>query len=181
MEIIYKKVNELIPYENNPRLNDEAVEYVKNSIKEFGFKVPVVIDKDNVIIAGHTRIKASKELGIKDIPCIIADDLTEEQVKAFRLADNKVSEKSVWNWEMLNQELNDILNIDMTKFDFGIDLDEPLEDELDEDENNIELKEYQVKLKFKDTKDFKKIEDELRSFINENYKDVDVSVNGGYI
>ena len=82
---------------------------------------------------------------------------------------------------MLNQELNDILNIDMTEFDFGIDLDEPLEDELDEDENNIELKEYQVKLKFKDTKDFKKIEDELRSFINENYKDVDVSVNGGYI
>ena len=181
MEIIYKNINELIPYENNPRLNDEAVEYVKNSIKEFGFKVPVVIDKDNVIIAGHTRIKASKELGIKDIPCIIADDLTEEQVKAFRLADNKVSEKSVWNWEMLNQELNDILIIDMTKFDFGIDLDEPLEDELDEDENNIELKEYQVKLKFKDTKDFKKIEDELRSFINENYKDVDVSVNGGYI
>ena len=181
MEIVYKNIDELIPYENNPRLNDEAVEYVKNSIKEFGFKVPVVIDKDNVIISGHTRIKASKELGIKDIPCIIADDLTEEQVKAFRLADNKVAEKSVWNWEMLNQELNDILNIDMTEFDFGIDLDEPLEDELDEDENNIELKEYQVKLKFKDTKDFKKIEDELRSFINENYKDVDVSVNGGYI
>lgn len=181
MEIIYKNIDELIPYDNNPRINDEAVEYVKNSIKEFGFKVPVVIDKDNVIIAGHTRIKASKELGIKDIPCIIADDLTEEQVKAFRLADNKVAEKSVWNWEMLNQELNDILNIDMTEFDFGIDLDEPLEDELDEDENNIELKEYQVKLKFKDTKDFKKIEDELRSFINENYKDVDVSVNGGYI
>ena len=181
MEIVYKNIDELIPYENNPRLNDEAVEYVKNSIKEFGFKVPVVIDKDNVIISGHTRIKASKELGIKDIPCIIADDLTEEQVKAFRLADNKVAEKSVWNWEMLNQELNDILNIDMTEFDFGIDLDEPLEDELDEDENNIELKEYQVKLKFKDTKDFKKIEDELRSFINENYKDVNVSVNGGYI
>lgn len=181
MEIVYKNIDELIPYENNPRINDEAVEYVKNSIKEFGFKVPIVIDKDNIIIAGHTRIKASKELGIKDIPCIIADDLTEEQVKAFRLADNKVSEKSVWNWEMLNQELNDILNIDMTEFDFGIDLDEPLEDELDEDENNIELKEYQVKLKFKDTKDFKKIEDELRSFINENYKDVDVSVNGGYI
>ena len=95
MEIIYKNINDLIPYENNPRLNDEAVEYVKNSIKEFGFKVPIVIDKDNVIIAGHTRIKASKELGIKDIPCIIADDLTEEQVKAFRLADNKVAEKSM--------------------------------------------------------------------------------------
>ena len=120
MEIIYKNIDELIPYENNPRLNDEAVEYVKNSIKEFGFKVPIVIDKDNVIIAGHTRIKASKELGIKDIPCIIADDLTEEQVKAFRLADNKVSEKSMWDYTKLDEELNNILDIDMSLFDFDI-------------------------------------------------------------
>ena len=120
MEIIYKNINELIPYENNPRLNDEAVEYVKNSIKEFGFKVPVVIDKDNVIIAGHTRIKASKELGIKDIPCIIADDLTEEQVKAFRLADNKVAEKSMWDYTKLDEELDSILDIDMSMFDFNI-------------------------------------------------------------
>ena len=119
MEIIYKKVNELVPYENNPRINDEAVEYVKNSISEFGFKVPVVIDKDNVIIAGHTRIKASKELGIKDIPCIIADDLTEEQVKAFRLADNKVAEKSMWNYQKLDEELDNILDIDMSMFDFN--------------------------------------------------------------
>lgn len=120
MEIIYKNIDELIPYENNPRLNDEAVEYVKNSIKEFGFKVPIVIDKDNVIIAGHTRIKASKELGIKDIPCIIADDLTEEQVKAFRLADNKVAEKSVWDYTKLDEELDGILDIDMSLFDFDI-------------------------------------------------------------
>lgn len=120
MEIVYKKVNDLIPYENNPRINDEAIEYVKNSIKEFGFKVPVVIDKDNVIIAGHTRIKASKELGIKDIPCIIADDLTEEQVKAFRLADNKVAEKSMWDYTKLDEELDNILDIDMSMFDFNI-------------------------------------------------------------
>lgn len=120
MEIIYKNINELIPYDNNPRINDEAVEYVKNSIKEFGFKVPIVIDKDNVIIAGHTRIKASKELGIKDIPCIIADDLTEEQVKAFRLADNKVAEKSLWDYSKLDEELDSILNIDMSLFDFDI-------------------------------------------------------------
>lgn len=120
MEIIYKNIDELIPYENNPRLNDEAVEYVKNSIKEFGFKVPIVIDKDNVIIAGHTRIKASKELGIKDIPCIIADDLTEEQVKAFRLADNKVSEKSQWDFSKLDEELDSILDIDMSMFNFDI-------------------------------------------------------------
>ena len=120
MEIVYKKVNDLIPYENNPRINDEAVEYVKNSIKEFGFKVPVVIDKDNVIIAGHTRIKASKELGIKDIPCIIADDLTEGQVKAFRLADNKVSEFSQWDYVLLDEELQ---NIDLSMNDFGFDTD----------------------------------------------------------
>ena len=119
MEIIYKNIDELIPYKNNPRLNDEAVEYVKNSIKEFGFKVPIVIDKDNVIIAGHTRIKASKELGIKDIPCIIADDLTEEQVKAFRLVDNKVSEKSLWDYSKLDEELDSILDIDMSVFDFN--------------------------------------------------------------
>ena len=119
MEIIYKNIDELIPYDNNPRINDEAVEYVKNSIKEFGFKVPVVIDKDNVIIAGHTRIKASKELGIKDIPCIIADDLTEEQVKAFRLADNKVAEKSMWDYTKLDEELDSILDIDMSVFDFN--------------------------------------------------------------
>ena len=101
MEIINKKIEDLIPYHNNPRLNDEAVEYVKNSIKEFGFKVPMVIDKNNVIVAGHTRYKASKELGLKEVPCIIADDLTDEQIKAFRLADNKVSEKAEWDFNML--------------------------------------------------------------------------------
>jgi ParB-like chromosome segregation protein Spo0J len=143
MEIIYKKIDELIPYKNNPRFNDEAVEYVKNSIKEFGFKVPIVIDKDNVIIAGHTRIKASKELGIKDIPCIIADDLTEEQVKAFRLADNKVSEKSMWDYSKLDEELNSIIDIDMSMFDFNLpNLDDIEENDLEEPE----LKDNDTKL-----------------------------------
>ncbi len=94
MKIEYKKIDDLKPYENNPRFNDDAVEYVANSIKEFGFKVPIVIDKDNVIVAGHTRYKASMELGLEEVPCIVADDLTDEQVKAFRLADNKVGEKA---------------------------------------------------------------------------------------
>lgn len=134
MEIVYKKANELIPYENNPRINDEAVEYVKNSIKEFGFKVPIVVDKSNVIIAGHTRLKASLELGLKEVPCIIADDLSEEQIKAFRLADNKVSEKSMWDFDKLDEELDNILNIDMSLFDFDLDkdiqeLDEGFEEE----------------------------------------------------
>ncbi len=120
MEIVYKKVNDLIPYENNPRINDEAVEYVKNSIKEFGFKVPIIIDKNNVIVAGHTRLKASLELGLEEVPCIIADDLTEEQIKALRLADNKVGEKSLWDYDLLNVEIDSITNIDMSLFDFDI-------------------------------------------------------------
>ena len=118
MEIINKKLEELKPYENNPRFNDEAVEYVANSIKNFGFKVPIIVDKNNVIVAGHTRYKASMELGLKEVPCIIADDLTDEQIKAFRLADNKVSEKAQWNFELLDEELDDIFNINMDDFGF---------------------------------------------------------------
>ena len=110
MEIINKKIDELKPYENNPRFNDDAVEYVAKSIKEFGFKVPIIIDKNNVIVAGHTRYKASLELGLEKVPCIVADDLSDEQVKAFRLADNKVSEKADWNFELLDDELKDIFN-----------------------------------------------------------------------
>lgn len=121
MEIITKKISEIIPYENNPRKNDEAVEYVANSIKEFGFKVPIIIDKNNVMVAGHTRIKAAERLGIEEIPCIMADDLTDEQIKAFRLADNKVGEIAEWDLEMLDIELLDI-DIDMT--DFGFELEE---------------------------------------------------------
>ena len=91
MQIVYKKIEELKPYKNNPRKNDEAVPYVAESIKQFGFKVPIIIDNNNEIIAGHTRYKASIKLEMKEVPCIIADDLTEEQIKAFRLADNKVA------------------------------------------------------------------------------------------
>ena len=134
MEIITRKINELVPYKNNPRYNDDAVEYVKNSIKEFGFKVPIVIDKNNEIIAGHTRYKASIELGLNEVPCIVADDLNEEQIKAFRLVDNKVSEKASWNFELLDEELKN-LDLDMSEYGF-----ETLEDiDLDSffEENNI--------------------------------------------
>ena len=117
MNIQNRKISELIPYENNPRINDKAVEYVKNSIAEFGFKVPIVIDKNNVIVCGHTRWKASKELGLKEVPCIIADDLSDEQIKAFRLADNKVSEIAEWDLELLDNELSEI-DLDMEQFDF---------------------------------------------------------------
>lgn len=123
MQIVYKKIEELKPYENNPRFNDDAVEYVANSIKEFGFKVPMIIDKNNEIVAGHTRYKASLQLGLKKVPCIVADDLTDEQIKAFRLADNKVGEKSQWNYDLLDEELADIVDIDMSEFDFDVILD----------------------------------------------------------
>ena len=117
MKIVNKKVEELKPYVNNPRFNDDAVEYVANSIKEFGFKVPIVIDKNNEIVAGHTRYKASLALGLDEVPCIVADDLNEEQIKAFRLADNKVNEKAKWDFNMLGEELAE-LDIDMEQFGF---------------------------------------------------------------
>lgn len=118
LKVIYKNIDELIPYKNNPRKNDNAVEYVKNSIKDFGFKVPVVISKDNIVVAGHTRLKASKELGINKIPCIIADDLTDEQIKAFRLADNKVSEFSEWDFDLLDEELKGLTGYNYSQFGF---------------------------------------------------------------
>lgn len=136
MEIKNIKLDELIPYEKNPRLNDKAVKYVAESIKEFGFKVPIVIDKNNVIVAGHTRYKASIELGLTEVPCIVADDLTEEQVKAFRLADNKVGEIAEWDFNLLAEELQGIDDLDMEAFGFEM----PKNDEeVEEDEYEVEL------------------------------------------
>lgn len=120
MNIIDKKLADLTPYENNPRKNDEAVKYVAESIKRFGFKVPLVIDKNGVIVAGHTRFKAAESLGIEEVPCIVADDLDEKQIKAFRLADNKVSEFATWDFELLNEELDDLFDFDMEGFGFAI-------------------------------------------------------------
>lgn len=117
LKIVYKKLDDLKPYENNPRLNDGAVDAVAKSIEEFGFKVPIVIDKDGVIVAGHTRLKAAKQLQIDEVPCIIADDLSSEELKAFRLADNKVSELAEWDFDKLEAELTDI-DFDMSYFGF---------------------------------------------------------------
>lgn len=135
MQIVEIDVKNIKPYENNPRVNDNAVEYVLNSIKEFGFKVPVVIDKDNTIICGHTRYKAALKLKLKKIPCVIADELTEEQIKAFRLIDNKTQEISEWDYNKIGIELESIENIDMKLMGFADFLDqdeieEPLEKKL---------------------------------------------------
>lgn len=140
MEIVEKKVSELKAYENNPRKNDNAVEAVANSIKEFGFKVPIVIDGNNIIVCGHTRLKAAMKLGMETVPCIIANDLTDEQIKAFRLADNKTAELATWDFSKLFDEIQGI-NLDMTDFGFpntdqmleGIFEEEEFEEEKEED------------------------------------------------
>ena len=145
MNIINMKVEELIPYINNPRNNENAVDKVASRIAEFGFKNPIVIDKNNVVINGHTRLLASKKLGLKEVPVIVADDLTEAQVKAFRIADNKTSEYATWDNELLKIEL------DMLKdLDFDLEL--------------TALKEYEIDslyLKFDDFDDLEDAEDDL--------------------
>lgn len=125
MKIVEKRLDEIKPYEKNPRRNDEAVEYVANSLREFGWKQPIVIDKNGVIVAGHTRYKAALSLGWTTAPCLVADDLTPEQVKAYRLADNKVAEASEWNMELLDAELAEIMDAlpEFDMADFGFDLD----------------------------------------------------------
>lgn len=129
MNIIDININDIKEYENNPRHNENAVKPVANSIKEFGFKVPIILDKDNVIVAGHTRLKAAKQLGLEKVPCLIADDLTEEQVNAFRLADNKVGEIAEWDFTKLEEELMNINNIDMSAFNFDISVDDIVDNE----------------------------------------------------
>ena len=121
IEIKYIEISQLREYQNNPRHNERAVEKVAASIRDFGFKVPIVVDTDNVIVCGHTRVKAAKMLGRDVVPCIVADDLTPEQIKAFRLADNKVGEFADWDFDKLDTELEElaVCEFDMTAFGFA--------------------------------------------------------------
>ena len=114
LEIAYFKVEDLIPYDKNPRKNERAIPFVKASIEKFGFKIPLVIDENKVVVCGHTRLKAAKELGLEEVPCIMASDLTPEQVRAFRIADNKVSEIADWDFDLLDAEM-----AELPEFDFG--------------------------------------------------------------
>ena len=175
MDIITMKLDELVPYENNPRNNDDAVGAVANSIREFGFKVPIIVDKDNVIVAGHTRLRAAQLLGLKDVPVIRADDLSEEQVRAFRLADNKTAELADWDFAKLEQEL-DGLSINMDQFGFETD-DLPSDDELDA----IDVKPTNpitIKITFKKKADMQKIENDLREYLD-GIEGAAVVVGGG--
>lgn len=148
-KVTYIDVDSLIPYANNPRLNDNAVDAVAASIKEFGFKVPIVVDGENVIINGHTRLKAAHKLGLKQVPVIVADDLTPEQVKAFRLADNKTSELAEWDMDKLDIELEGIDEIDMEEFGFDdseIDVSDDMEPIDDEQIGDAMSQEHKMKL-----------------------------------
>lgn len=118
LQIEYKPISEVIPYDRNPRQNDDAVQYVAESIKAFGFINPILLDASGTIMAGHTRLKAAKQLGMNEVPVVYVDDLTEEQAKAFRLADNKTAEFAEWDAALLEQELADILDLDMSLFGF---------------------------------------------------------------
>ena len=156
MNVIEKRLDEIFPYENNPRNNDEAVEYVAESLKAYGWKQPLVVDKNGVIVVGHTRYKAARLLGMETAPVVIADDLTEDEVNGYRLADNKVSDFSHWDNKKLLEELDKIPEDLFT----GFDISETFDKLLDESDNDaIELNEagttYEVTFR---SEDMRKIE-----------------------
>lgn len=133
--VVYRRVGELTPYENNPRCNEAAVEAVAESIRTCGFLVPIVLDKDGVIAAGDTRLKAAKLLGLEEVPCISAGHLTEEQITYFRLADNRSAEFATWDIAKEAEELAKIVHLDLSVFqfpDFSMDLDVNDEDFLED-------------------------------------------------
>jgi ParB-like chromosome segregation protein Spo0J len=135
MQVTQQSIDSIIPYARNPRKNTNAVDKVSASIQEFGFRQPIVVDSDNVIIAGHTRYEAAKKLGMSEVPVHVAESLTEQQVKAYRLADNRVSQESEWDLDLLKLELSDLDGM-FTGFDQGeIDdlLDEEREGETDQE------------------------------------------------
>lgn len=124
MQIEIRSIKDIRPYEHNPRNNDGAVDVVAASIKEFGWQQPIVVDKDGVIIAGHTRYKAAKKLKLKEVPVVVAENLTDDQVKAYRLADNKTGELAGWDFSVLEEELAGLAEIDMQQFGFELETDE---------------------------------------------------------
>ena len=165
LKIEYIDIGKIKPYENNPRHNEEAIPYVMNSIKEFGFKVPIILDKNNVIIAGHTRLESAKRLGMKEVPCLYANDLSEEQIKQFRLVDNKVSEKAEWNFELLQEELEDL---DINMEDFGFDIDSEIEKEFErKDLSDKEFEKYEIIIKCQNESD---LEEKYKKLTEEGYE-----------
>lgn len=167
IQIAYRSVSELIPYANNPRKNDPAVDAVAASIKEFGFKVPIILDENDEIIAGHTRLKAAKKLGYKEVPTILADDLSPDQVKAFRLADNKVGELAEWDDALLSVELDALADMGFDMDVFGFDADN--EDEFDESglDEDVNKTNVIVSINCNNVADYESIKERLQNLADE--------------
>lgn len=182
-EIMYCDPLELIPYENNPRINDYAVKKVLESIKEFGFQNPILVDKDKVIIAGHTRREASLLAGLETVPYIIADDLTPEQVKAYRIADNKLGELATWDENMLKEELLEIQEQEIPLEVLGfteIDLQQLFIEEKEEKETQKEEKTTLPMLRF-GSNSIRITEDELVILSNRYNEYVEAETEEGFV
>jgi ParB family chromosome partitioning protein len=179
MEIVMRKTDELIPYVNNARKNDHAVDAVASSIKNYGFKQPIVIDGQGEVVAGHTRLKAAKKLGLKEVPVIVADDLTPAQVKAYRIADNRVGELAEWDMELLQLEMADIEGF--TGFeDLEVNSDPNFEEFADKEKEEVH-KDIVLTIKFDSIKEFERFQKTVQPFINQHFDDLRLSVVGGGI
>lgn len=168
MKVINVPINSIKPYENNPRNNDQGVDAVAKSIKEFNWQQPIVVDKDNVIIVGHTRYLAAKKLGLKEVPVKVATGLTPEQVKAYRLADNKTGELTSWDIDLLDDELDGIVNLDMSDFGFESNLDVSLatdDSSTDVHTNYLKACGYQIELT---EEEFNRLKAFLDKYVDEN-------------
>lgn len=175
MKVENVSLKDIKPYEKNAKKHPEKqIEYIANSIKEFGWKQPLVLDENGEIIIGHGRYFAAKKLKLDTVPCIYARDLSEQQKKALRLADNKTNE-SEWDLGLLDIELGDIFDLDMSDFGFDMEL-EPSADEIDH--GGIEDKEKKpvaVKIVFQNTKAWRRVENEVRIFCD-SLENVSLSV-----
>ena len=166
MEITNKRIADIIPYAANAKKHDKRqVNNVAESIKQYGFVQPIVIDKNNVVVIGHCRLLAAKQLKMKEVPCVCVEDLTEEQVKALRIVDNK-SNESEWDFDILPDELAD-LNLDDFDFDFGID-----EEEEDFDENDLERDDEKdggvlIQITFRNLQEYKNAENAIKDIIGD--------------
>lgn len=164
-QIVYKKLSELHLNDRNPRINDNAVDVVAKSIEKYGFKNPLIVDTNGKIWCGNTRYKASKKLGLKEVPCIIADDLTEEQIREYALLDNKTNELADWDFELLGEELAEL---DLSDFDldWGINEDDNSNKErIDKSDKLNDI--YEITISCQNENDLENIYNE---FIERGYK-----------
>ena len=167
LNIVYKPIKELKPYKKNAKKHSkEQVEQIANSIKEFGFTQPVIIDKNNSVVAGHGRILGAKKAGLKQVPTVCLEELTEEQIKAYRLVDNKLNE-SEWDYSLLDEELENLtedINMDLFGFDENVDLTNAFDYET---KDKIEKNFFVVSLAF--PKDEKEV---IMKYLNKNKEKV---------